>query len=259
MQEDPQERSPSPRPKPKRKLGKALLRFHQWLGLILGAQLVLWVASGVIMSWFHIKDVRGETRSNLTFQPELVAQNFVAPGGIIAQTDGAQNVELTHFMGQIVYITSGNNQDYMFDALTGEKLSPLKEAKIKEIADQDYSGDADIIKARLLTKTPKEYRGVTPVWQVQYNDDINTRLYISPNNGNVLSRRNKIWRLYDFFWMLHIMDYDERENFNNPLLKGFAATGLLFVLSGLLLIIRRLWSGKYLHDLRTVLKKPANN
>lgn len=66
----------------------------------------------------------------------------------------------------------------------------------------------------------------------------------------MLARRNRIWRLYDFFWMLHIMDYDERENFNNPLIRAFAATGLLFALSGLFLVAQRVTGGRYKDDLR---------
>ena len=38
--------------------------------------------------------------------------------------------------------------------------------------------------------------------------------YISATTGSVLERRNDTWRWWDFFWMLHIMDYDERENVN---------------------------------------------
>jgi hypothetical protein len=40
--------------------------------------------------------------------------------------------------------------------------------------------------------------------------------------------------------MLHIMDYDERENFNNPLLISFAATSVLFCLSGFLLLLQNI-------------------
>jgi hypothetical protein len=39
--------------------------------------------------------------------------------------------------------------------------------------------------------------------------------------------------------MLHIMDYDERSNFNNPLLISTAAASLLFTLTGILLLWQR--------------------
>jgi len=64
-------------------------------------------------------------------------------------------------------------------------------------------------------------------------DARHTTLYVSPQTGEVVARRNDLWRAFDFVWMLHIMDYDEREDFNHPLLIATAATALLFVLSGL--------------------------
>jgi uncharacterized iron-regulated membrane protein len=80
---------------------------------------------------------------------------------------------------------------------------------------------------------------------VSFDDRLKTRLYISPETGEIESRRNKIWRLYDFFWMLHIMDYDERENFNNPLLKIAAVTGTLFAVTGFYLVIVLFLKGRY--------------
>jgi hypothetical protein len=41
--------------------------------------------------------------------------------------------------------------------------------------------------------------------------------------------------------MLHTMDYGGRDDFNHPLLIGFAALGLTAVLSGWSLWIVRLW------------------
>ena len=35
-------------------------QLHFYLGLVLSLQLVAWFASGVVMSWFEIEQVRGE-------------------------------------------------------------------------------------------------------------------------------------------------------------------------------------------------------
>ena len=51
-----------------------------------------------------------------------------------------------------------------------------------------------------------------------------------------MARRNDWWRLFDVVWMLHIMDYDTRDDFNHPLLIVSAATALLFALSGVVLL-----------------------
>ena len=64
-----------------------------------------------------------------------------------------------------------------------------------------------------------------------------------------------MWRFYDFFWMLHIMDYRGRDNFNNPLLRAFALTGLAFALSGVTLVGFRLHSGRYADDARRMARR----
>ena len=55
----------------------------------------------------------------------------------------------------------------------------------------------------------------------------------------VWPERTDNWRLFDFVWMLHIMDYTERSNFNNPLLISFSAAALLFTVSGIVLLWQR--------------------
>ena len=223
---------------------------HRWTGLLLGVQVFLWMLSGVVMSWFSLADVEGETASALNIPVELAAHTYVAPGGIIAQSAGATDLTLTTFMGEPVYVTSGNAQNHMFNALTGEKISPLREEQAIRVANTDFAGKAAVKQARLMSKAPAEYRGPVPVWQIAYRDQRATRLYISPFTGKVISRRNRTWRIYDFFWMLHIMDYDAREDFNNPLLRAASATGLLFALSGIGLVILRLLNGRYLRSRR---------
>jgi hypothetical protein len=95
------------------------------------------------------------------------------------------------------------------------------------------------------------------VWRVTFTDDLETRLYISPETGAVTARRNKVWRLYDFFWMLHIMDYETRDNFNNPLVKIASATALLFSLTGVFLVVTSFMRGRWRLPKRAVERTPA--
>ena len=80
-----------------------------------------------------------------------------------------------------------------------------------------------------------EYRGrVLPVWKVSFDDSESLSLYLNPWTGELLSRRTDRWRIFDFLWMLHIMDFDERDDFNHPLLQVAAFLGLIIALSGVL-------------------------
>lgn len=241
-------------------------RVHLWAGLILGIQVLLWMASGVVMSVFPIELVRGETSAYSAPPAVLEPATYASPGGILAQADGATSVELKHFLGRPVYATRGPGAAAgLFDAATGERLSPLSEQLARRAAQQDYLGDGEIVSATLMSFPPQEYRGPTPVWRIDYNDRFNTRLYISPSNGEVRARRNDIWRVYDFFWMLHIMDYENRENFNNPLVITAAIAGFIFALSGMIIVVYRLMRGRYQNDLMLAAgkhprkKKPASS
>jgi len=234
---------------------KALVqRIHLWAGLLLGVQVLLWMASGAVMSVLSLDKVRGEDLAFAAPRPPLETETYASPGGIIAQTDGATSLELTHFLGRAVYITRGDKGSpggatAMFDASTGARMSPLREALARDAARRDFVGEGAIVKADLLSFPPKEYRKETPVWRIEFNDKRHTRIYISPNTGEVLARRNDLWRLYDFFWMLHIMDYEERDNTNNILLIVASITGVVFAFSGVLIVVFRLSRGRYGNDL----------
>ncbi len=225
---------------------------HRWLGLLIALQILLWMTSGVIMSWFAIELVRGETTTAAEFPTELPVQRYFSPGGVVAQLDGVTEITLTSRHGRNVYKAQTPSGVALFDADTGERLAPITEAQVRVIAIRDFVGEGKIADVALLQNPPHEYRGPRPVWRVSFDDSNSTRLYISQSTGEVVARRNRIWRLYDFFWMLHIMDYDERENFNNPLVKTFSATGFLFALSGLFLVFTRLRSGRYADDVKKV-------
>jgi uncharacterized iron-regulated membrane protein len=218
---------------------------HLWLGLILGAQVVLWMASGVVMSFFDIALVRGETNAAANYAIELEAHNYSNPGGVIVQTPGASKLTLRHFLGKPVWEVEGAEGSALFDADTGEQISPIKAEQARAVAKRDFVGEAEIEATELLNAPPHEYRGDAPVWRVSFKDKLETRIYISPQTGEIEARRNKIWRLYDFFWMLHIMDYKERENFNNPLVKTVSATALLFSLTGVFLVVTSFARGRH--------------
>lgn len=223
---------------------------HRWLGLLLALQILVWMTSGVVMSFLAIEHVRGETAAAIAAPIDLTVENYFPPAGAIAEVDGAKELTLKTWLGRPVYVVRGAASTAMFDADTGERLSPIAEPAARQIAESDFAGEGALVRISLLSNPPKEYRGKTPVWRAEFSDRDETRLYISPETGEVVSRRNRVWRFYDFFWMLHIMDYRERENFNNPLIRTFAATGFLFALSGATLVVFRLRGGRYAEDVR---------
>src|SRR3546814_15468390 len=65
-----------------------------------------------------------------------------------------------------------------------------------------------------------------PIWRVPFEDGEGTTLYVSGQDGRVLERRNDTWRIFDFVWMLHIMDYTGRQDFKHTLVIMAGSGGL---------------------------------
>ena len=63
-------------------------------------------------------------------------------------------------------------------------------------------------------------------------------MYFSADDGQLAEKRNSTWRLFDFFWMLHTMDYKSRDNFNSPLVITIGMAALWLSLSGFILMFR---------------------
>ena len=218
-----------------------MTKIHKWLALIIGFQFLLWVLGGLVMSWFPIEVVRGEHNIH---EPEAfilnVDDSLLSMADVIASVGAINSIELKSLLGMPVYkVLTAENITLLFDANTGEALSPLDEELTIQIANADFSGGAGNISATMINERNTEYRGSLPVWLVMIGDVEDSRLYISPTTGDVIARRNDTWRLYDFFWMLHIMDYENRTNFNNPLVIIASIAALIASISGIWLLFYR--------------------
>ncbi len=226
----------------KQRAHKITAQAHKWVGLILGLQILAWTVGGVVMTWLPIEEVRSEHRiaeqppqllgdtKELLSLPELQARIGTPVVSIrYARLEGKP----------VAHVITPDNVRTIYDAVSGEKLSPISAALAEQIAVADFNLDSPVASVKHITTPITEYRRALPVWQVTFADNEETALYVSPTEARVVARRSNTWRLFDFFWMLHIMDYDERDDFNHPLLMVFALSTALFTLSGLTLLIFR--------------------
>jgi hypothetical protein len=62
-------------------------------------------------------------------------------------------------------------------------------------------------------------------------------VFVAVDTGKITAVRTGTWRLYDFFWSLHIMDWKNHEDFNTWWLLC-CHCGLLFGLWARLLFMR---------------------
>jgi len=224
------------------KISRLPRSIHQGLGLLIGIQVVLWISGGFVMSLLPIDKVRGEAWVAAQESAPIPADiALLAPDKIARDLDlpGLESADLDTWMDRPVYLLSSGDTVHLTDAVTGKLLSPVDADTAGEVARRDYAGPGAVARVILQEEPLLEIRGRDlPQWRVEFDDSRNTTVYVSPQTGKVTGRRNKIWRVYDFFWMLHIMDYSERDDFNHPLLIGSAAVAWFLATSGIWLVVQ---------------------
>jgi hypothetical protein len=220
-----------------------LIKLHKWAALIIGLQVLAWVAGGLVMSAIPIERVRGEHNIAERNEP-LDLTGVRAPSEIAALAGLApESAELRAWLGRTVYEFSRNEgAPVLVDAVTGETLSPIEEETAIAVARADYAGEPEIAAVTFFAEPTWESRRDMPTWRVDFDDGEGTRLYVSTATGEVVARRNDAWRIFDFFWMLHIMDYSERTDFNHPLLILASLFALGMSLFGFILLFP--WIGR---------------
>ncbi|MBF6024862.1 PepSY domain-containing protein [Lysobacter niastensis] len=212
-------------------------RAHKWIALVVGVQALLWMLSGLYMTSISIEIIHGDHLAHASSKPLVPTASVIGPDALSAQYPGITTFRLKRFLDREVYEVHQPEQITLVDARSGARLSPLDEAAARQLATSLYQGEAPIASVKLLQEAPREVASrPVPMWGVTFADNNETTLYLSPQTGELLAKRHDLWRWFDFLWMFHIMDYEEREDVNNTLLRTASSIGLVFALSGLWLL-----------------------
>jgi hypothetical protein len=211
---------------------------HKWLALVLAIQAVFWTLSGIYMTAVHIDIIHGDRLVKTAAPQPLALTGLVEPAHLAHLAPGLTSARLDTQLGQPVYIVQAAAGPALFDARTGAKLSPLNEEQARLRAQALFAEKGRVLRAALLTKAPLEIQTrPAPIWRVDFEGAWNPTFYISPHTGELVSRRHDLWRTFDFVWMFHIMDYDDRQDVNNILLRGFTWLAVLGSATGAWLLL----------------------
>ncbi|MDX1956387.1 MAG: hypothetical protein SFU20_12725, partial [Chitinophagaceae bacterium] len=129
---------------------------------------------------------------------------------------------------------------HLANAETGKLRAALTKEEAVEVAKMRFNGEPKVKSVDYLTSTNghHEYRGnPLPAYAITFEHPSKTTVYVASELGIIQKFRNRKWRIFDFLWMMHTMDYENRDNFGNILLRIFSIFGLVTVLSGFLLFI----------------------
>ena len=222
-----------------------LRRIHKWVGLVIGLQFVLWAISGAAMALLDMETVAGgpppdapvpAMASDARAWPRILRQLGAAPIEAMRSTTVLDRTVLE-------IRTAGTTR--LFDARTGEGLA-IDAGTARAIAQAAHRDRAAPQATTLLTAPAIPVREhAPPIWAVSFADRGSSTYYVSATNGALLERRNDSWRWWDFFWMLHSMDYAGRTNFNHPLIVTVAIAMGWLAITGFWLLFRTMWR----HDL----------
>jgi hypothetical protein len=233
----------------KAKFHRLIRKSHRYLGIIFGIQFLFWTLGGLYFSWTNIKNIRGEDIRKE--EPALLIDSSNASLATVIrlikqdnQVQSIKSVNMADVLGklyyQITYHDGKRIKTQLADAKTAQIRMPLSEQEAISVAKSRLKKEATLKEIKYLSATNNhhEYREKPlPAYAITFSGDINTTVYVSTELGTVQSFRNKRWRLFDFFWMTHTMDYQSRDNINNWVLRIFSALGLITIISGFLLYI----------------------
>lgn len=229
---------------------KFWLQTHKWIALVVGVQVLFWVAGGLVMTAIPIGIVRSENHIAVQ-EPEGFKLDEIIPlaelstKASLPPVGGAELKRTPHGPIWVIKTTIGGESYY--DARTGADVEEITEAEARTAAAQAYVGAGHPVTAAYLDEAPEEADVAAPLFRVDFDDREHTTFYLDTFTGEVLSRRSDVWRFYDFFWRLHVMDWKTGNDFNNPYVIAFSALTLPLVISGFVLLWIRLAK-----DVRTV-------
>jgi hypothetical protein len=223
-------------------------KMHRWLGLAMALQIIAWMISGLYFAWFPIDTIRGShlAPQQISLDPSLFSglpsANTVSS---VLERHFPQGYELStaslvSHHGRLSWRLSGRAEGRPFTRLLDNSQSGfvpmLNEAEARRIAQEMIEGVSEAPKNPVLIESIEpgsEYRGrPLPAWRVDFTKPEGVHVYLDAWTGEVTARRTDRWRLFDFLWMLHIMDFDDRDDFNTLLLQSAAFLGLVIALSG---------------------------
>lgn len=214
-------------------------KLHKWIFLFVGIQALLWTLSGFYMVAMNLDFIRGNPLVHNVQEPlpEFTAELFPT-AQLLRDREGIKSVKLRAIGGVPYYIVHDHEGIRRHDAYTGAQQPPLDRDRAITLAESYFAGDAPVISAELISDNPPGEipARILPIWRINFEDAFATSLYIDPTTAALVTRRHDYWRIFDFFWMLHIMDYRERADVNSPLLQSVILINLVGTLSGVVLL-----------------------
>jgi|TARA_Y100000389_G_C17228898_1_gene397114 hypothetical protein len=206
---------------------------HKYLSFFISIQLLLWTVSGIYFAFNKIENVRGEQyRLQSPFKYSFKNIEFEIP-------EATSAVVKKRLDKTIITATTEAGMRY-FDE-EGDPLKKISFDEAKQIVAENTLLKPIAVEEVSESKKGSEYRGrQLPIYKVTTRNanDKEINAYLNIFSGDIVAIRSAQWRIWDLMWGFHIMDWQERDNIDNILLKIFSVLALISSLSGILLFFK---------------------
>ena len=206
---------------------------HKYLSFFISIQLLLWTISGIYFAFNKIENVRGE-------QYRLQSPSNYSFKNIGFEIPEATSAVVKKRLDKTIIAASTKAGMRYFDE-AGDPLKKISFDEAKKIVVKNTLLKPIAVEEINESKKGSEYRGrQLPIYKVithnANNKEINA--YLNIFSGDIVAIRSAQWRIWDLMWGFHIMDWQERDNIDNMLLKIFSILALISSLSGILLFFK---------------------
>ena len=206
---------------------------HKYLSFFISIQLLLWTISGIYFAFNKIENVRGE-------QYRLQSPSNHSFKNIEFEIPEATSAVVKKRLDKIIIAASTNAGMRYFDE-AGDPLKKISSDEAKQIVAKNTLLNPIAVEEINESKKGSEYRGrQLPIYKViaRNVNDKEVNAYLNIFSGDIVAIRSAQWRIWDLMWGFHIMDWQERDNIDNILLKIFSVLALISSLSGILLFFK---------------------
>ena len=210
---------------------KSLRALHRWLGLLVFLQVLVWIASGLLISLLDADLARGRATRAESVAAPLVTEALLPVSALPRPFNGVQSIRLQTISDTLVYRVAGRDSSRLYDAFSGEPVV-IDQQRALAIARQSYRplpGEKGMPAASAHFEET--------VWRVAFADPVDTMVFVGVEDGHIQGHRNNRTELVEFLLMLHFMDYAGGHDFNHPLIIIAALLALWLTLSGALLLV----------------------
>lgn len=205
--------------------------FHKYLSLVISIQLLLWTISGIYFAFNKIELVRGE---QYLIEQKVSKLNLKE----VESSFSGKNVNFVRRLDEWI-IKVETDSGFSYTDLQGQNLDELNAEEVREVVRQSTNLKPLMVQRIDKPEIRAEFRGRNlPIFKVATSTTDNINVYVDAFTGEVTAIRSDSWRIWDFLWGAHIIDYSERENINNFLIKILSILALISSLSGIVLFFK---------------------